>query len=84
MLVKRSMKMHTKAEAQMFSVSEIQFKRNDLLKKHQTECNFSNNNNKNISIRNHNETNNEFVPSFTLKFNDSNEDIDFYIAKHFP
>ena len=58
----------------------MKFRRNDFLKEHQTECNFNNNNDKNISSKNHNETNNEFVPSVTLIYNNSDQHIDFDIT----
>ena len=45
------MKLHSKAEAQICSVCKIQFRRIDLSKKQQTECNFSNSN-KNIGSYN--------------------------------
>ena len=49
--LKDHMKLHSKAEAQICSVCKIQFRRIDLSKKQQTECNFSNSN-KNIGSYN--------------------------------
>ena len=79
--LKDHIEMHIKAEAQICSARKIQFRRNYLLNKYQTEYDF-NKNKKNISGKNHNETNNEeFVPSFALTCNNSNVDICFDITK---